>query len=450
MFSFRALLLLVLFAITIKHAQADGYVKADSLPSSLYTSTITTCTAAQTWTSLKSCVCNYYTNNSPYQGCYLVSEDRSWPRFIISFTSPTPPTFTINATLSGSLIYTCPAGGGGLSGTACTCNAGFVPSVDGSTQAPAGSTLSTYCIASTNAAAVVTHTYSIDLGAKICDAQNVCTGPLFGAYSSPALACASQNATYSNQSTACTLVQGTSCICSTTYSDGSPPNMTVSRIVDSNPCPVGDLICSGSKEDANTQAATVSAAASAAARATLAAGGTAAAAVTAATTAATAANNAVTAGSVAGQAAATAGAISNTTITNNTTIDITTLAKTGEASTAAASIIAANSANTTAINSKLDELKTAPLQADTVLGTPALPETITNDTPIFSAAVIPFDSGIGGCPSPHVVNINVPYFSASYSFAYEPICDLAVMLKPLFLALAAIAAAFIFVAGLTI
>ena len=104
---------------------------------------------------------------------------------------------------------------------------------------------------------------------------------------------------------------------------------------------------------------------------------------------------------------------------------------------------------TAAINGKLDELKFPYDDVASKLGTPSTTETIPTDTPTFTADPLPFTT-VAGCPAPQTFTLTMPYIAGTYSISWQPFCDFATGIAPLFLTLAAIAAAFIFAAGLTI
>lgn len=83
------------------------------------------------------------------------------------------------------------------------------------------------------------------------------------------------------------------------------------------------------------------------------------------------------------------------------------------------------------------------------LGAPPAPETLTKETPSFSVSNVAF-STVAGCPASQSFTIvGLPFISKSYSISWQPFCDMAGYLRPIFLTLAAVTAAFIF-AGVTI
>jgi len=78
------------------------------------------------------------------------------------------------------------------------------------------------------------------------------------------------------------------------------------------------------------------------------------------------------------------------------------------------------------------------------LGVAPAAETLPSDQPVFSVSTVSFAS-VAGCPAPVSFEITgLPMISKSYSISWQPFCDVAAMLRPIFLAIAAITAAFIF------
>lgn len=140
---------------------------------------------------------------------------------------------------------------------------------------------------------------------------------------------------------------------------------------------------------------------------------------------------------VAGQAAPVVAAVNNVAGTTNPT----DYAKSGEAATAATTIATAIATNTvvnsTTVNSQLGDVPLA--------------DSIPTTTPAFSYNAVPFTT-VAGCPAAVGFSVSLPQanYSQDFSINYQPACDLALWLRPIFLAIAAIAAAFIFVGALTI
>jgi len=78
------------------------------------------------------------------------------------------------------------------------------------------------------------------------------------------------------------------------------------------------------------------------------------------------------------------------------------------------------------------------------LGDAPAAETLPSEEPVFSVSTVSFAS-VAGCPAPVSFEITgLPMISKSYSISWQPFCDVAAMLRPIFLAIAAITAAFIF------
>lgn len=84
-----------------------------------------------------------------------------------------------------------------------------------------------------------------------------------------------------------------------------------------------------------------------------------------------------------------------------------------------------------------------------VLGTVPAAETIPSSTPEFSTAPVSFATA-SGCPAPVSFNLTMPFLTKTFSVSYQPLCDVASAMRPIFLALSAVMAAFIFAAGLSI
>jgi hypothetical protein len=76
-------------------------------------------------------------------------------------------------------------------------------------------------------------------------------------------------------------------------------------------------------------------------------------------------------------------------------------------------------------------------------------DAIPSSTPTFSAASVSF-AAVAGCPAPQTFTLTMPHLAGTYSISWQPFCDFGATIRPVFLALAAIAAAFIFAAGLSI
>lgn len=104
---------------------------------------------------------------------------------------------------------------------------------------------------------------------------------------------------------------------------------------------------------------------------------------------------------------------------------------------------------TTALSAKLDELKFPWEDVTSNLGSVPAAEDIPSEILTLSSSPVSFATA-AGCPAPITFNINLPHLNQTYNIGFEPFCDLASILRPIFLALGAITAAFIFAAGLTI
>jgi hypothetical protein len=78
------------------------------------------------------------------------------------------------------------------------------------------------------------------------------------------------------------------------------------------------------------------------------------------------------------------------------------------------------------------------------LGNPPSAESIPGSTPTFDGSPIAFASGSSSCPAPFTFTLTMPIIAGTYNISVQPLCDFAALAKPIFLALAAISAAFIF------
>lgn len=280
----------VSFLVMSSPVRADGPLLNNSVSTLVTGSSMNNygvnCSPAQPIGQMLGCAASFYEASPTYSNCQGTS-----------YVVPTA------AAPSGSVTVVCAGGGGGISGQfspavtfhslvcpvnstavsgVCTCGAGWVPSPDSSS-----------CVSGVPRAEVK-YGYALETGTTVCTADGVCGGGLV--YNSASAACQSYAVNYSNSSTQCTLVQGRSCVCSTTFSNGDPPNMQVFPVLDLVPCPPDDLICGAAKEQLAESADTVSDAAIAAATASRLSGGTIAQQQAAATAAATEANTAATAG----------------------------------------------------------------------------------------------------------------------------------------------------------
>ncbi len=159
---------------------------------------------------------------------------------------------------------------------------------------------------------------------------------------------------------------------------------------------------------------------------------------------------------------------SSTTITGSVTVsnlpaplDISTLATHTDISNNAASIDAAidiaaslvvanASSNKDAIVSAVNATKFPYTDVDSVLGAAPAAESISSATPTFDATTPLTFSSASGCPSDVAIPISASFLTHTYYISFTPMCDLATTLRPIFIALTAIAATIIFAAGLTI
>lgn len=72
-------------------------------------------------------------------------------------------------------------------------------------------------------------------------------------------------------------------------------------------------------------------------------------------------------------------------------------------------------------------------------------EAVPHETPTFDIVPVSFASS-SVCPA----GIPLTFYGHTYSISYQPLCDVAALVRPIFLAIAAITAAFIFASGLVI
>lgn len=80
-------------------------------------------------------------------------------------------------------------------------------------------------------------------------------------------------------------------------------------------------------------------------------------------------------------------------------------------------------------------------------GTPPLAEAIPKTSVPVTWTNVTF-SGAGSCPAPFIGSVNVGTFVKAWSISFDPMCSLMTTLAPLFLALGAAAAAWVFMEGL--
>ena len=83
------------------------------------------------------------------------------------------------------------------------------------------------------------------------------------------------------------------------------------------------------------------------------------------------------------------------------------------------------------------------------LGSAPAAETVAQETPLFDYVPVAFAT-VAGCPAPIVFDLDMPFLTQSYSISFDALCTLAGQVKPIFLALASITAAIIFMAGLSL
>jgi len=88
---------------------------------------------------------------------------------------------------------------------------------------------------------------------------------------------------------------------------------------------------------------------------------------------------------------------------------------------------------------------------ETVLGSVPAAGAVPSSTPTFQFSSVAFTT-VAGCPAPVVFDVSLPQvnFFRQFSISYQPMCDVAAWLRPIFLAVAAVSAAMIFAAGLMI
>jgi hypothetical protein len=154
----------------------------------------------------------------------------------------------------------------------------------------------------------------------------------------------------------------------------------------------------------------------------------------------------------AGSSAPTQASVNTTSTTTNTSTGSTTtttgtmtippitlnlppdLAKTGDITSQTATLV-----------SKMDELKFPYTDVTSKLGSAPTSELVPHTTPTFTATPVIFASA-AGCPAPVAFTV----YGHDYFISYQPFCDFSSNIRTLFLALAAVTAAMIFAAGMTI
>ena len=80
-------------------------------------------------------------------------------------------------------------------------------------------------------------------------------------------------------------------------------------------------------------------------------------------------------------------------------------------------------------------------------GEPGSAEAIPNTNAPITYADVPFMTS-GGCPAPLTISFSISGQSKSFVISYQPLCDLMTTLRPIFLALFAASAAFVFYDGI--
>jgi hypothetical protein len=154
----------------------------------------------------------------------------------------------------------------------------------------------------------------------------------------------------------------------------------------------------------------------------------------------------------AGSSAPTQASVNTTSTTTNTSTGSTTtttgtmtippitlnlppdLAKIGDITSQTATLV-----------SKMDELKFPYTDVTSKLGSAPTSELVPHTTPTFTATPVIFASA-AGCPAP----VSFTVYGHDYFISYQPFCDFSSNIRTLFLALAAVTAAMIFAAGMTI
>lgn len=102
------------------------------------------------------------------------------------------------------------------------------------------------------------------------------------------------------------------------------------------------------------------------------------------------------------------------------------------------------------VGTRTENVTTGPFDPVGVLGAVPQAEGVRHTTPRFDYSRVVFASSMT-CPAPIVFNITgLPFISRSYSFSYDQLCNIAGSLRPIFLTLASITAAFIFASALTL
>jgi len=252
--------------------------------------------------------------------------------------------------------------------------------------------------------------YVGDNSSTLCLADGTCSGAK--AFATPAEACADRatNGVYANAHKTAVMV-GTVCKTQMVYDDGTFGTPVYEPIVDAVPCAKTDTTCNATK----LAAANAGAASAAAGNASAAAGKS----DIAAASAVLAAPDSLVAPS-GGSVTSTVGSVYSGTGVPAAKVTVTDFCE-----------LHPNS-------STCQDLGAAPAQ-----------ESLPTSAPTFDTASVAFSSS-SVCPVPINFHIGVGFINSDYSISFQPFCDVAAQLRPIFLAIGAISAAFIFAAGIMI
>lgn len=317
-----------------------------------------------------------------------------------------------------------PSGTWSLCNTLGVCNNSslvfYYTMISGTGSCPANSTGSTTCtctnpyIPSGNAMSCINPIYQGSTALSACNSSG-CNGT---AYSTAAAACESFITGPSPSSA--TMTSATTCKIDQYFSDGSH-KVSYKNIQVANSCDSADSACLAALATSTATNAAAVQASNVAATSTLAASAAAAAYTVAAAAAQAAGASSSVAASMAQQAAA------------NTAANLS------------AGVGAPNP------DPLPDVCLLHPERIGcSSLGTAPAADTVPTANATFSTSAISFATS-SGCPAPINFSVNLPMIGAkSYAISWQPACDLATTLQPLFLALGAITAAFVFAAGLSI
>ena len=131
-----------------------------------------------------------------------------------------------------------------------------------------------------------------------------------------------------------------------------------------------------------------------------------------------------------------------TTTTNNTTGQSTVVVSPGQSSNPGTQTSTTTTPQT-ATQAFCAQNPSAPICAGLNLGDPPAPDAIPTSSPSFSFSAVPFTS-TASCPAPFSIPISVPGYSTTLTVDTTPLCNFCTTIRPIFIGLASIGAAIIF------